>query len=75
MPTETVYGLAASAYDPAAIKKIFQAKGRPQDNPLIVHISNLEMLQPLVTAVPEPAKKLAEQFWPGPLTMIFPKSE
>lgn len=46
MPTETVYGLAASAYDPAAIKKIFQAKGRPQDNPLIVHISNLEMLQP-----------------------------
>ncbi len=75
MPTETVYGLAASAYDPAAIKKIFQSKGRPQDNPLIVHISNLEMLQPLVTAVPEPAKKLAEQFWPGPLTMIFPKSE
>lgn len=75
MPTETVYGLAASAYDPAAIKKIFQAKGRPQDNPLIVHISNLKMLQPLVTAVPEPAKKLAEQFWPGPLTMIFPKSE
>lgn len=74
MPTETVYGLAANALDPEAVKKIFIAKGRPQDNPLIVHISRTEMLDGLVKQVPELAKKCAEAFWPGPLTMIMPKT-
>ena len=73
IPTETVYGIAASALDGAAVKKIFEAKGRPQDNPLIVHIDQLEMLEGLVGSVPERAKKLAEAFWPGPLTMILPR--
>ena len=75
MPTETVYGLAANALDPEAVAKIFIAKGRPQDNPLIVHISRMEMLEGLVTEVPELAVKCAKKFWPGPLTMIMPKSD
>ena len=75
IPTETVYGLAANAYDGNAVSKIFKAKGRPQDNPLIVHIAKVEMLSDLVAEVPEAAKKLAAAFWPGPLTMILPKSE
>ncbi len=74
MPTETVYGLAANALDENAVKSIFKAKGRPQDNPLIVHISNMEMLEPLVSEIPQVALKLAEKFWGGPLTMIFPKA-
>ena len=75
IPTETVYGLAANALDENAVRKIFKAKGRPQDNPLIVHISGIEMLPPLVKNIPEIAKRLAERFWAGPLTMIFPKSD
>ena len=75
IPTETVYGLAANAFDEVAVSKIFKAKGRPQDNPLIVHISAFSELAPLVQAVPESAKKLAKAFWPGPLTMILPKSD
>ena len=75
IPTETVYGLAGSAYDEQAIAKIFKAKGRPQDNPLIVHISDLDMLPELTESVPETAKLLADAFWPGPLTMIIEKSE
>lgn len=75
MPTETVYGLAANALNENAVRDIFAAKGRPQDNPLIVHISSMEMLPPLVREIPETAKKLAAAFWGGPLTMIFPKSE
>ena len=75
IPTETVYGLAADATNPQAVQKIFEAKGRPQDNPLIVHIASLEELPALVRQVPDAAKKLAETFWPGPLTMIFYKSE
>lgn len=75
IPTETVYGLAANALDEAAVKSIFVAKGRPQDNPLIVHISNFDMIKPLVTDIPELAKRLAEHFWPGPLTMIFNKAD
>ncbi len=75
IPTETVYGLAASAYNPAAVSKIFAAKGRPQDNPLIVHISDLTMLEELTSDFPAVAQKLAGAFWPGPLTMILPKSE
>lgn len=75
MPTETVYGLAANALDGEAVKKIFLAKGRPQDNPLIVHISELEQIKPLVRTLPESVKKLAAAYWPGPLTMILEKSE
>lgn len=75
IPTETVYGLAANALDENAVQKIFKAKGRPQDNPLIVHIAELEMLPPLVREIPDIAKRLAKKFWAGPLTMIFPKSD
>ena len=75
MPTETVYGLAASAFEPDAIKKIFLAKGRPADNPLIVHISKLEDVFKVVSKFDEKAKILAKKFWPGPLTMILPKSQ
>ncbi|MBQ5910524.1 MAG: threonylcarbamoyl-AMP synthase [Clostridia bacterium] len=75
MPTETVYGLAASAYSNTAIAKVFSAKGRPQDNPLIVHISDMEMLSSVVGEFPATAKVLAQKFWPGPLTMVLPKGE
>lgn len=75
IPTETVYGLAANAFDEDAVKKIFIAKGRPQDNPLIVHISNIEHLSEIASEIPESALLLAEKFWPGPLTMILKKSE
>lgn len=75
IPTETVYGLAANALCEKAVEKIFIAKGRPQDNPLIVHISNLEMLNQLVEFVPQKAKFLIDKFWPGPLTIIMPKSK
>lgn len=74
-PTETVYGLGANAYDAEAVKKIFAAKGRPADNPLIVHISDMEMLKGITSEVPEYAFRLADKFWPGPLTMIMPKSQ
>ena len=75
MPTETVYGLAASAYSNTAISKVFNAKGRPQDNPLIVHISDMDMLKEVVSDFSDTAKKLADKFWPGPLTMVLPKGE
>lgn len=75
IPTETVYGLAASAYSDDAISKVFAAKGRPQDNPLIVHIDSAEMLDEIVEELPEGAKALAEAFWPGPLTMVLKKSD
>ena len=75
IPTETVYGLAANALDENAVRKIFKAKGRPQDNPLIVHIASMRMLPPLVKEIPKTAQRLAERFWAGPLTMIFPKSD
>jgi len=75
VPTETVYGLAASAYSDTAIKKVFEAKGRPQDNPLIVHISNMEMLTEVAVNIPEKAYLCAEKFWPGPFTMVLPKSD
>lgn len=74
IPTETVYGLAASAYDDGAIKKVFSAKGRPQDNPLIVHISSMEMLSEVACKIPENALYCAERFWPGPLTMVLSKT-
>lgn len=75
IPTETVYGLAANAYDQTAIAKIFEAKGRPQDNPLIVHIASIGTLYELASTVPKTALKCAEKFWPGPLTMVLPKTE
>lgn len=75
IPTETVYGLAANALDPEAAHRIYAAKGRPSDNPLIVHIADLKELYPLVAHCPKLAETLADAFWPGPLTMIFPKSE
>ena len=74
-PTETVYGLGANALNEEAAKKIYAAKGRPSDNPLIAHISKPEELAPLVKEVSEAGKKLMEAYWPGPLTMIFPKSD
>ena len=74
-PTETVYGLGADALSPEASKKIYAAKGRPSDNPLIVHISKFEDLVAIAREVPPQAKKLADAFWPGPLTMIVWKNE
>ena len=71
IPTETVYGLAASAYSVKAIAKVFEAKGRPQDNPLIVHISDLDMITDITDSFDEKAKKCAEAFWPGPFTMVL----
>ena len=74
-PTETVYGLGADALNPQASKKIYAAKGRPSDNPLIVHIARFEDLEEIAKEVPQEAKKLADAFWPGPLTMIVYKNE
>ena len=74
-PTETVYGLGGNALDEDAARKIYAAKGRPSDNPLIAHVSCVEEVEPLVKEIPEAGRKLMEAFWPGPLTMIFPKSE
>ena len=74
-PTETVYGLGADALDEGAVKSIFEAKGRPGDNPLIVHISDIGQLAPLIAGEPsELAKRLMDACWPGPMTLIFPKS-
>ena len=75
IPTETVYGLGANALDESASKKIYEAKGRPSDNPLIAHISCMDELSALVSEIPEAGRKLAEKYWPGPLTMVFPKKE
>ena len=74
-PTETVYGLGADGLNETAAKRIYAAKGRPSDNPLILHITSMEELVPLVREIPETAKALAEAFWPGPMTMIFQKSD
>lgn len=74
-PTETVYGLGGDALNPLSSAKIYSAKGRPSDNPLIVHIADMEALDEIVREIPDSARKLAEKFWPGPLTMIFHKSE
>lgn len=74
-PTETVYGLGANALDPEASKRIYAAKGRPSDNPLIVHICRFEELESIAKEVPTQAGKLADAFWPGPLTMIVWKNE
>lgn len=73
-PTETVYGLGANALDEKAAARIYAAKGRPSDNPLIVHITRREALGRIVTEVPEAAERLMDAFWPGPMTLIFQKS-
>ena len=73
IPTETVYGLAASALNDEAVKKIFIAKGRPQDNPLIVHIAHISHLKKIAVDIPDSAYALAKAFWPGPLTMVLKK--
>lgn len=74
-PTETVYGLGADALNEEAAQKIYAAKGRPSDNPLIVHIADMEALDRIAESIPKEAKALAGAFWPGPLTMIFRKKE
>ena len=74
-PTETVYGLGGDALHPEAARKIYAAKGRPSDNPLIVHIADFSDMERVAREVPEAARKLAGAFWPGPLTMILPKSD
>jgi L-threonylcarbamoyladenylate synthase len=74
-PTETVYGLGANAFDPAAVRRIFAAKGRPVDNPLIVHVADPDSLADLVTEVPEVGRRLMAAFWPGPLTLVLPKTD
>lgn len=74
-PTETVYGLGADALNKEAAGRIYEAKGRPSDNPLIVHIAEFEDLKKIADEIPEKAKRLGEKFWPGPLTMIFKKKE
>ena len=75
MPTETVYGLAANALDEEAVRRIYLAKGRPQDNPMIVHVDSVEAMLPLVQSWSIWAERLAERFMPGPLTLILPKSD
>ncbi len=74
-PTETVYGLGGDAKNPEASRRIYAAKGRPSDNPLIVHIAEFSQLEEIVSCVPQAARDLAEAFWPGPLTMILPKND
>ena len=75
LPTETVYGLGANGLDPEAVAKIFIAKGRPQDNPLILHLSKAQEMELYCHSIPEAAYKLAEKFWPGPLTMVLPAKD
>ncbi|MGH8229492.1 MAG: L-threonylcarbamoyladenylate synthase, partial [Steroidobacteraceae bacterium] len=73
-PTETVYGLGANAQNPAAVRKIFEAKGRPPSHPVIVHLDSPRYLHRWVREVPESASKLGERFWPGPLTIVMPRA-
>ena len=73
MPTETVYGLACNALNKKAVQRVFEIKGRPSENPLIVHISGVDDLKLVASSWPESAEKMAKKFWPGPLTMVLPK--
>jgi L-threonylcarbamoyladenylate synthase len=75
LPTETVYGLAANAWNAAAARRIYQAKGRPAENPIIVHVASLEMARRCVAVWPAPAQRLAAAFWPGPLTLVLPRAK
>ena len=72
-PTETVYGLGADAWNSEAIAKVFETKGRPSDNPLIVHVSDFDQINDFAAEIPEAAQLLIEEFWPGPLTLVFKK--
>ena len=74
-PTETVYGLGAHALDAAAVRKIFEAKGRPSTDPLIVHVSDLDGVRAIVSVLPDSAVQLASAFWPGPLTLVLPRAD
>lgn len=74
LPTETVYGLAADALNPDAVARIYQAKGRPSDNPLIVHVTGPDQAAQLAAAIPPAARRLMDEFWPGPLTIVLPKT-
>src|SRR4030042_7159421 len=74
-PTETVYGLGADAFNPLAVARVFEVKGRPYFDPLIVHVANYTDLDYLVVEIPSNAKKLMERFWPGPLTVVLLKKE
>src|SRR4030095_12683877 len=73
-PTETVYGLGVNALDAAAVRRLFDAKGRPSTDPLIVHVTSLRALAPLVSGVPSLVNTLAARFWPGPLTLVLRRS-
>jgi L-threonylcarbamoyladenylate synthase len=75
LPTETVYGLAANAWDAEAVRRIYEAKGRPAENPIIVHVASLEMARRCVSEWPLSASRLAAAFWPGPLTLVLPRSQ
>ena len=75
IPTETVYGLGADGLNPTAVAKIYAAKGRPQDNPLILHVTGMEQVETLCHSIPQAAYKLAQRFWPGPLTIVLPAKE
>jgi L-threonylcarbamoyladenylate synthase len=75
LPTETVYGLAANAWNEAAVRRIYEAKGRPAENPIIVHVASLELARRCVSEWPRTAEQLAATFWPGPLTLVLPRSE
>jgi L-threonylcarbamoyladenylate synthase len=74
-PTETVYGLGADAFNPSAVRKIFSAKGRPADDPLIVHVASIADAEKAVKKIPAVARKLMKKYWPGPLTLVLPKSK
>ena len=74
-PTETVYGLGANALDPSAVSKIFEIKGRPSDNPLIIHIADMKTLRTLVSQIPNRANIIIKKFWPGPITLVLKKSK
>src|SRR5438067_448349 len=74
-PTETVYGLGANGLDPAAVRRIFEAKRRSLDDPVILHVANADDVERIVTSVPPAARALADRFWPGPLTLVLPKRE
>ena len=75
IPTETVYGLAGNLFNPSAVEKIYTLKNRPRNNPLIVHVKDLEATLPLITEFPKPLQQLAEKYWPGPLTVLLKKSK
>src|SRR6185295_13504155 len=75
LPTETVYGLAANALDAVAVKRIFEAKGRPANNPIIVHVADMAMAHRCAREWPDRADQLAKAFWPGPLTLVMPRSK